>query len=179
MSEIITERLKKLMAEKRYSKAEISDRLGIGYSTLWRRLNGERSVNVDFLSELAKILDTSVSYLIGETDNPERGGSIVVSETHSQAQNVLQSSQTEPAATNYAYWGGVVDEAHKVVERGNVIEIAFIESLLKLAYDTVTSGMDKVVHNDYPTSLDKAVVAQMPVYGGYHNKNSLTVGATA
>ena len=33
MSEIISERLKKLIAEKRYSKAEISERLGIGYST--------------------------------------------------------------------------------------------------------------------------------------------------
>ena len=70
MSEIISERLKKLIAEKRYSKAEISERLGIGYSTLWRRLNGERSVNIDFLRELASVLDTSVAYLIGETDNP-------------------------------------------------------------------------------------------------------------
>lgn len=71
MSEIISRRLKRLMSEKRYSKAEISEKLGIGYSTLWRRLNGERSINIDFLSELAKVLDTSVSYLIGETDNPD------------------------------------------------------------------------------------------------------------
>lgn len=174
MSEIITERLKALIAEKRYSKAEISDKLGIGYSTLWRRLNGERSVNIDFLSELAKVLDTSVSYLIGETDNPERGEIAELPEIHLQTQN----SKGEPMSTNYAYWGGVVDEAHKVAERGNIIEITSIESLLKLAYETVASSKDKLIHDDCFTSSDKTVVAQMPVYGGYQNSNRMTVKTT-
>ena len=71
MSKVINERIKELISNKRFSKAEISEKLGIGYSTLWRRLNGERSINVDFLSDLAKVLGTSSSYLIGETDNPD------------------------------------------------------------------------------------------------------------
>ena len=70
MSREINERIKALISDRRFSKAEISEKLGIGYSTLWRRLNGERSINVDFLSELAKVLGTSSSYLMGETDDP-------------------------------------------------------------------------------------------------------------
>lgn len=172
MSEIISKRLKSLMAEKRYSKAEISEKLGIGYSTLWRRLNGERSVNIDFLSELAQVLDTSVSYLIGETDNPERGMNMEIPEIHLQTQN----SRAEPMSTNYAYWGGVVDEAHKVAERGNATEIISIEPLLKLAYDTVLNSREKLEKENCATNTEGAVVAQMPVYGGHHNRNSLTVG---
>ena len=175
MSDIISERLKTLMAEKRYSKAEISERLGIGYSTLWRRLNGERGINIDFLSELAKVLDTSVAYLIGETDNPERGVNLVMPEIHLPT----QITQTEPTPTNFSYWGGVVDEAHKVAERGNATEIVYIEPLLRLAYDTVASEREKLEHGDCTLSPESTVVAQMPVFGGHHNKNSLTVGATA
>lgn len=70
MSKLINERIQDLITAKRVSKAEISEKLGIGYSTLWRRLNGERSINVDFLSDLAKVLGTTSSYLMGETNNP-------------------------------------------------------------------------------------------------------------
>lgn len=175
MSEVIKERLKKLMEEKRYSKAELSERLEIGYSTLWRRLNGERGINIDFLLELAKVLDTSVSYLIGETENPERSMGAEMAETHLQQ----QKTQAEQKTANFSYWGGVVDEAHKVAERGNATEIVYIEPLLRLAYDTIASEREKLEHEDCTLSPESTVVAQMPVFGGHHNKNSLTVGATA
>lgn len=169
MSEIISERLKKLMSEKRYSKAEISEKLGIGYSTLWRRLNGERGINIDFLLELASVLDTSVSYLVGETDNPERSGNAIVSEMH--LIKTHDAGNSHP--TNYAYWGGVVDEAHKVAERGNVTEIVSIEPLLRLAYDTVVTSRKRLENDDCTVNAEGAVVAQMPVYGGHHNSNNL------
>ncbi len=70
MTQILNDRIKELLLEKRISKAEISEKLGIGYSTLWRRLNGERGINANFLMELASILCTTVSYLLGETDSP-------------------------------------------------------------------------------------------------------------
>ena len=128
-------------------------------------------MNIDFLSELAQVLDTSVSYLIGETDNPERGTNMEIPEIHLQTQN----SRAEPMPTNYAYWGGVVDEAHKVAERGNATEINSIEPLLKLAYDTVLNSREKLEKEDCAISTEGAVVAQMPVYGGHHNSNRMTV----
>lgn len=69
MTQELNERIKKKLSEKNISKAEISKTLGIGYSTLWRRLNGERSLDVDFLIELAKVMGTTVSDLMGETPN--------------------------------------------------------------------------------------------------------------
>lgn len=168
------ERAKKRRKELKLSSEKIAQELGTTRVTVLRWENGTSEPDDRTKIALARILDTSVAYLIGETDNPERDGAATMPDIHLQTQ-----SKREPMSTNYAYWGGVVDEAHKVVERGNVIEIASIESLLRLAYDTVASGMDKLVHNDCSTGLDKTVVAQMPVYGGYHNKNSLTVGATA
>ena len=170
MSEVIRERLKKLMDENRYTKAEISEKLGIGYSTLWRRLNGERGININFLSELAKLLNTSVSYLIGETDNPKRGENSLMQ----QEQLPNQISHKEPI--NYSYWGGVVDEAHKVAEYANITDIESIESLLKLAYNTLVSTRKKLENTSSPTNnTEGAIIAQMPVYGGHHNSNKLTV----
>ena len=71
MAQILNERIKELLSERRISKAEISEKLGIGYSTLWRRLNGERGINVDFLIQLASVLGTTASYLLGETNDPK------------------------------------------------------------------------------------------------------------
>ena len=68
MTQALNERIKKMLSEKKISKTEISKTLGIGYSTLWRRLNGERSIDIDFLMELAKVLGTTVSDLVGESD---------------------------------------------------------------------------------------------------------------
>ena len=72
----LNERIRKLLSEKRIPKTEISEKLGIGYSTLWRRLNGERSINVDFLMGLARVLGTTASELLYGLDNvnPEDGG---------------------------------------------------------------------------------------------------------
>ncbi len=176
MSKVINERIEALISSNRFSKAEISERLGIGYSTLWRRLNGERNVNLDFLSELAEVLGTTVSYLIGETDNPERVKIENVSHPIS-----IEKPRVEPLKENtvsYAYWGGVVDEARRVVERGDIREISSVEPLLKLAYDVISAGNDNYQQNIMPISTDKSVVAQMPVYGGNRNRNNITIGTT-
>lgn len=75
MLQVLNERIRKLLSEKRIPKTEISEKLGIGYSTLWRRLNGERSINVDFLLELAKVLGTTASELLYGLDKvaPDSG----------------------------------------------------------------------------------------------------------
>ena len=175
MSKVINERIEALISSNRFSKTEISARLGIGYSTLWRRLNGERNVNLDFLSELAEVLGTTVSYLIGETDNPERVKIENVSHPVS-----IEKSRVELQTRNtvsYAYWGGVVDEARKVVERGNMREISSVESLLKLAYEIISIGINSSDKNIMAINTDKALVSQIPVFGGHHDKNSMNVGA--
>ena len=96
MSKIISEHIQNLIATNRFFKAEISNKLGIGYSTLWRRLNGERSINVDFLSDLAKVLGTTSSYLLGETDNPiptQPGNNVMPKEENMQLDELSEVSK--------------------------------------------------------------------------------------
>ena len=176
MLPVLNERIKNLLSEKRFSKTDISERLGIGYSTLWRRLNGERNVNLDFLTELAEVLGTTVSYLIGETDNPERGVIEQVSLPVSSGKTRIEEN-SQPVVS-YAYWGGVVDEARRVVERGDEREITSVEPLLKLAYEIISVGREGLGQNVVSVNADSSIVAQMPVYGGHHNKNSMTLGAS-
>ena len=67
MRPLMRDKIETLMREKRISKTGLSEKLGIGYSTLWHRLSGRRMLEVDFLTDLASLLGTSVSYLIGKT----------------------------------------------------------------------------------------------------------------
>lgn len=78
MSEMLSERVKDLLETKGIKQKEISEELGVEYSTLWRRLRGERKITVDFLQRLSKSLGTSSAYLLGETDDPSPhlGGAI-------------------------------------------------------------------------------------------------------
>ena len=75
--EVLMQRTNKLMAERYLTKKEMAERLKMEYLTLWRKLNGKRGIDVVLLMDIAKVLGTSVSYLIGETDNP----SVNISET--------------------------------------------------------------------------------------------------
>ncbi|MCR5347704.1 MAG: helix-turn-helix domain-containing protein [Fretibacterium sp.] len=70
MNEDMMERIKRLISEKHLSQTKIAKELGIHYTTLWRRLNGARDLNVDFLVNLARVLGTSAAFLLGETEDP-------------------------------------------------------------------------------------------------------------
>ena len=70
--DIFTERVSLLMKRNFLSKKDMATRLHVDYSTFWRKLNGRRNVDISALIQIAEILGTTVSYLIGETDNPEK-----------------------------------------------------------------------------------------------------------
>lgn len=70
MPEMLSERVKDLLEAKGLKQKAISEELGVEYSTLWRRLKGERKITIDFLQRLSKSLGTSSAYLLGETDDP-------------------------------------------------------------------------------------------------------------
>ena len=173
MLQIMNERIKGLLAEKRISKTEISEKLNIGYSTLWRRLNGERGVDVDFLIELANVLGTTASYLMGETDNPNRENIV-----NSVSPQELATGRTDDeTGANYMYWGGVIDEANKVLERGNVREISTVETLLKLAYDIISSGWQHIKQGMSSPDVAQHMIGVMAVSGGENNKNGVIMEA--
>lgn len=68
------ERLGDLLREKGMTKYRLSKRTGISQTTLGRWEKGVQRPGMDAVRELAKALDVSAAYLLGETDDrePER-----------------------------------------------------------------------------------------------------------
>lgn len=85
LSEVVATRIRGLMAEKRLTQLEVSQALNVSRSGVSDRLNGVKPVNLNELPALAHLLDTSIDYLLGLTNDrsPRRaaapgGGSMFV-----------------------------------------------------------------------------------------------------
>ena len=175
--DIFTERVSRLMKRNSLSKKDMASRLNVDYSTFWRKLNGKRNIDLPVLIQIATILGTSVSYLVGETDNP-----VLPHATHSES--LSEQSTTDEASkgslhkgrlgqTNgYAYWGGVLDEAQRVAAGRNLKEISLIVPLLKLAYETLATAQER------EQGKAGSILPSVSAYNGDHSiyrDNSLTV----
>ena len=67
MSEF-TSRIKNILSEKKLSQKELSKMSGIAEASLCRYLRGDSKPRLDILANLAKALDVSEAYLIGESN---------------------------------------------------------------------------------------------------------------
>ena len=155
------ERLRQMRKELRLSGEKVAKALDTTRVTVSRWENGTSEPNDKKKIALAKILNTSVAYLMGETDNPEPIPS-------GEPENGQKDIEQEPV--NYAYWGGVVNEVRKLLARGDEGEISAIAPLIKRAYDMFSQNI----------AANGVAFVQMPVNSGHHNKNTQNVSiATA
>ena len=70
---ILAERIRERRKAKKMSQRALAAWTGISdYSSIWKIEKGKQSVPMTRLPLIAHALDTSVAYLMGETDNPER-----------------------------------------------------------------------------------------------------------
>ena len=65
-------RLKDLRTDKDYTQKEIAEFLKIGRTQYNRYENGIRDIPIDLLIKLAKLYDTSIDYLVGNTNVQKR-----------------------------------------------------------------------------------------------------------
>ena len=129
---IFSVRVSDLMKKRFISKMEMSRRLNIDYSTFWRKLNGERSVDIELLQKIAEVLGTSTAYLLGETDNPAPP-----IENEDNENKNLPIINVEDNNLGLGYWGKVADNAVIVAQQGDKKSIALIIPLVKAAYETL------------------------------------------
>ena len=129
----IEERMKKCYL----NKSEMAKRLDMDYSTFWRKMNGEYSVDAVLLKKIAEVLGTSVAYLMGETDNPVLG----VSEEPEQLQ--LQKAEKPQ---DISYWGNFLTNIQKVANSGNLGEISSVESFINSAAGLLAMGRAQAMH---------------------------------
>ena len=70
----IGQRVRKARKEKGYNQTELANVLGKSLRTIQKYENGEIEISISMLNELAKVLDTTTTYLLGyktETVNPQ------------------------------------------------------------------------------------------------------------
>ena len=70
--EKFTDRIKAILLEKKLSQNELAKMSGIAEASLYRYINGITKPRLDIITNLAKALNISESYLIGESDE-EKG----------------------------------------------------------------------------------------------------------
>lgn len=65
-------RIRDLREDKDMSQTEIAKMLGMSQTGYSKYETGENDLPTEILIKLARFYDTSVDYLLGETDNPVR-----------------------------------------------------------------------------------------------------------
>ena len=178
---MLNERIKKRLSETRMTKTELSEKLGIEYSTLWRRLNGERKIDVEFLMQIAKVLGTTTTYLMGETDEPtpqETGEQQISTKQLLQALASLVAKNEDINGEEKAnwevtpflgydpnddldlgYWGSVVEKAKRAARSGDSGKKKIIAEMLKMAAEAIASEAPTQIAENSRTAIHANVVA--------------------
>ena len=98
---LIHERLKECRESCGINKTEAAKIIGLTQSGYVRYENGERKPTIQVIEAMAACLNTSVDYLIGESDNPEsdrivveKGKNPVLFEISEKIDNLSKSQQT-------------------------------------------------------------------------------------
>ena len=155
------DKLKKIRKERKMTQTVLAELCGISRNSIVNWETGKSTPKVGDIEKLSVVLGVSPQELVGyDRDN-----------THEE---VLARENISPKGV--AYWSGIVDEARRVAERGDVVEMQTIEPLLKLAYNVLLSGIMKL-----KGSKHNVTVPNVSAYNGdfsSYTGNSLTVGAT-
>ena len=165
--EILTQRINKLMEERCLKKKEVAERLGIEYLTFWRKLKGKRGVDAVLLTKIANVLGTSVSYLMGESDNPNSNNKEGNTSIH--LSNNPNNTDNQKRKLSFAYWGEVADTARDVAESGDKEAISYVSQMLNRALSSLTTKSDSRVSSHAVSEITNA-----PVMLGEHNENNFT-----
>ena len=86
---IFPERLKLLREKERYSLEGLSKIIGVKSNTIWRWENNKAKPDTDTVVRIAHALNTTVAYLLGETDDPTPNASLVFNDANEQIQKAL------------------------------------------------------------------------------------------
>ena len=88
--------------------------------------------------------------------------------------NIQIMTTTEQPRENFAYWGGVLDEAKKVAQSGDEQERSLIASLLKRAYETLISKIDPT-EQEIVSATTQTVINHGSVFG---EQNAIKIETT-
>lgn len=138
----IGERIKRCRRIKGLTQTKLSELLNISTMTVRRWEWGERKPDIDIMCELARVLDTTTAYLLGETDSsspdknnvPSGNEQLIIKNSEYQDKTAIQDS-----TPSMAYWGSLIDNAEIAAEKGKNLDV--ITGLVRKALEILTLAM--------------------------------------
>lgn len=148
----VSNRIKELRERAGLSQIELANMVGVDANTVWRWEN-DRSSPSRSIQSLASALNTSVAYLMGETDDPVRYSSLLMA-AGKKPEELDGNKPPEPSSDlarrkhalrewfdrkdassslGLAYWASVVDNVRDAVSHDNPQELAEIQEMLEKA----------------------------------------------
>ena len=146
---MLIDKLKKIRKDKKMTQTQLAELCGISRNSIVNWETGKSTPKVADIEKLSLVLGISPHELMEGSTNLQNDG---------------MSIQTAITPKGFAYWGGVVDEARRAAERGDEVEITQIAPLLKLAYEMLLSGVEKMKQKK-----TKATMPSISVYNGNHS----------
>ena len=159
-------RIKRRRKEVGLSAQDVAKFLRTTRGTIFRWEAGQNDPSDATKFELAKLLKTSVAYLMGETDNPDPDFSTVLGKIvyEDKKEQEIKPKNDTLEEESYAYWGGMLDKARRAATRGNEKEISLIRMFLKSAYEMLGIEEKSSTNNKIDMS-------------NWHNEGSTVIGA--
>lgn len=143
MNKVIPERIKFCRKKQKLNQQELADKIGVSIVTIkrWESINNNRVPSSDMIIKIAKALNTSVAYIVGEIDDYE------INDKHNIS--IIPEYNSDINATySLSYWGEVADNIRKLALSKNINEISLIYPLLKSGCDMLAQVKDSVRIND-------------------------------
>ena len=158
---MLPELIRKKRKEKGINQLELADTLGLSEMTIRRWENGKVSPRIEEIEKTAEVLNTSVEYLMGLTDDaPPETPQISLPISNNVGENKVGNDDLD-----LAYWGGVVDKANRAARSGDSQKIPLITALLQSALDAIKGAKASI----------EAAPKFVNIQSGNNNKNNMNV----
>lgn len=72
MAKVMYRKIRELREDSDLNQTQVAKMLGMSQTGYSKYETGENDIPTDILIKLAKFYNTSIDYLLGETDNPKR-----------------------------------------------------------------------------------------------------------
>lgn len=156
-------RIRELRKQKGYKQTELAELIGADSTLISRWERGKSIPSSYYILKLSQILETSMDYLMGETDIPhkrERSRSVFItrgSENTSEQNTTVRTAESrEFTPPGLDYWGGVVENARKAAASGKDLDL--IAPMLREALNTIQNARVKSKMEDTELNEELAVV---------------------
>ena len=132
---LIGEKIQKLRKANFLTQEELGKLIGTDGNTVSRWERNKLGVGSSYIAKLAKVLNTTADYLMGEGEPQEQP------QINLPINNAPENKT--PEYLGLGYWGTVADNARRIAKIGSEQDKAAALMMLRMATDAITGAGDK------------------------------------